>query len=79
MAIKFKLGEPFSQTSPDTQHVSSTVTQEGNKFVCIQTAKQEGQQSTKSVCEFTADECIYTLEVLGANQPEFWKDIFKRL
>ena len=49
ITIKFKLGEPFGETSPDTRHVSSTVTQEGNKFVYIQTPKQEGQKSTKSV------------------------------
>ena len=77
--LKFKLGKQFDETTPDGREVSSIVTQEGNKFVCIQTAKREGQLSTKSVRDFTADECVTTVEVVGAKPPVLCKQVFKRV
>ena len=62
--LKFKVGEPFEETTPDGREVSALVTVDGNKFVCVQTAKKEGQKSTKSVREFTDGECILTMEIL---------------
>ena len=79
IALKFKLGEPFDETSPDGRDVSSIVTQDGNKFVCIQTAKKEGEKSTKSTREFTGDECIVTMEIVGADPPVVCKQVFKRV
>ena len=79
MTLKFKVGETFDETSPDGRDVSSIVTQEGNKFVCTQTAKKEGQKSTLSTREFNGDECIYTLEVVGADPPVVCKQVFTRM
>ena len=63
--LKFKVGETFDETTPDGRNVSSLVTVDGNKFICVQTAKKKGQVSTKSVREFTEDGCVVTLEVIG--------------
>ena len=65
--LKFKLNEPFEEVTPDGREVSSLVTVDGNKFICVQTAKKEGQRSTKSIREFTEDECTVTLEVIGTD------------
>merc|ERR1739842_182936 len=37
----------------------------GDEFVCVQKAKKDGQKSTKSIREFTADECILTMTIDG--------------
>ena len=79
IALKFKVGEIFNDTTPDGRDVSSIVTQDGNKFVCIQTAKKEGEKSTKSTREFTGDECIVTMEILGADPPVVCKQVYKRV
>ena len=75
--LKFKLGEAFDETSPDGRQVSSIVTQEGNKLICVQTAKKEGEKSTKSTREFKGDEVVMTLEVLGCDV--VCTQIFKRV
>merc|ERR1712228_374609 len=49
MELKFKLGEPFDETTPDGRDVTATV--EDGKIVTVQKAKKEGQKSTKSVRE----------------------------
>merc|ERR1711915_687375 len=51
MELKFKVGEKFDETTPDGRQVDSIVTVEGNKFICVQTAKKEGEKSTKSIRE----------------------------
>lgn len=63
--LKFKVGEPFDETTPDGRKVSSLVTVEGNKLICVQTAKVDGEISTKSIREFTEDECVVTMEIIG--------------
>merc|ERR1711862_340281 len=39
MELKFKVGEKFDETTPDGRNVDSVVTVDGNKFICVQTAK----------------------------------------
>ena len=76
--LKFKVGEIFEETTPDGRLVSSIVTiEDGNKFVCIQTAKKEGQKSTKTIREFNKDGCIMTMEIIGTDVACVQK--FKRL
>merc|ERR1712126_54819 len=77
MELKFKVGENFEETTPDGRNVDSIVTVDGNKFVCVQTAKKEGEKSTKSTREFTEEGCTYTIEVTGTDVVS--KQVFKRL
>merc|ERR1712018_1104163 len=77
MELKFKVGEKFDETTPDGRAVDSIVTVEGNKFICVQTAKKEGEKSTKSIREFTDEGCTYTMEVTGSDVSCVQK--FKRL
>ena len=66
--LKFKVGEAFDETTPDGREVSAIVTvEDGNKFVCVQTAKKEGQKSTKSTREFNDEGCVLTMEVTGTD------------
>ena len=68
MELKFELGKEFEETTADGRDVKAIVTQEGNKFISIQTAKKEGEKSTRVVCEFTDTEVIQTMEVIGTEQ-----------
>ena len=77
--MTFKLGRPFDETTADGRDVSCIFTSEGNKLISIQTAKKEGQKSTKTVREFSPDECICTIEVMGADRPIVCKQVFQRL
>merc|ERR1711872_294612 len=64
--LKFKLGEPFDETTPDGRDATATVTFEDGKIVTVRKAKKEGQKSTKSVREMNgADELVYTMTVDG--------------
>merc|ERR1712215_87159 len=68
MELKFKLGEPFDETTPDGREVVATVTFEGGKIVSVQKAKKEGQKSTKSIREMNGpDEMVYTMTIEGSN------------
>ena len=67
MELKFEVGKEFEETTPDGREVKAVVTQEGNKFISIQTAKKEGEKSTKVVREFTDNEVIQTMEVIGTD------------
>merc|ERR1712156_171822 len=68
MELKFKLGEPFDETTPDGRDVTATVTFEDGKIVTVQKDKKEGQKSTKSVREMNgADELVYTMTVDGSD------------
>jgi len=77
MELKFKVGEKFEEATPDGRQVDSIVTVEGNKFICVQTAKKEGEKSTKSIREFTEAGCTYTIEVTGTDVVSVQE--FKRL
>ena len=65
--LNFKVGEPFDNITADGRKVSSLVTVEGNKIICVQTAKDINQKSTKSVREFAEDECTQTTEIIGTD------------
>ncbi len=56
----FQVGKEFDETTPDGRDVSAIVTLDGNKFVCVQKAKKDGQKSTKVSNEITS---IYILSV----------------
>ena len=47
MELKFKLGEEFDEKAPDGRDVRAVVTKEGDSFISVQTAKKEGEKSTK--------------------------------
>ena len=66
MELKFKIGEEFDETTPDGRDVKAIVTFEnGNQFVSVQTAKKDGQKSTKVIREFNGDEVVQTMTVVG--------------
>merc|ERR1712037_887659 len=68
MELKFKLGEPFNETTPDGREVTATVTFEDGKIVSVQKAKKDGQKSTRSVREMNgADEMVYSMTVDGCD------------
>merc|ERR1712013_971627 len=68
MELKFKLGEPFDETTPDGREVTATVTCEDGKIVSVQKAKKDGQKSTRSVREMNgSDEMVYTMTVDGCD------------
>merc|ERR1712142_305552 len=68
MELKFKLGEPFDETTPDGRDVTATVTFEDGKIVTVQKAKKDGQKSTRSVREMNgSDEMVYTMTVDGCD------------
>merc|ERR1712106_116306 len=68
MELKFKLGEPFDETTADGRDVSSLVTFEGGKIVTVQKAKKDGEKSTKSTREMASpDEMVYTITIDGSD------------
>lgn len=67
MELKFKIDEEFEETTPDGREVKAIVTREGNKFISMQTAKKEGQKSTKVTREFTPTGVTQTMEVIGTD------------
>ena len=67
MKLKFKLGEEFEEKTPDGREVKAVVTQEGDKLITVQTAKKEGQKSTKMTREFFDDKCVVTIEITGSD------------
>merc|ERR1712042_164811 len=67
MELKFKLGEEFEEKTPDGREVKAVVTQEGDKLITVQTAKKEGEKSTKSTREFFDDKCVVTIEITGTD------------
>merc|ERR1711953_61314 len=68
MELKFKLGEPFDETTPDGRQVTAVVNLDGGKIVTVQKAKKDGEKSTKSVREMNgADEMIYTMTIDGSD------------
>merc|ERR1712223_1755943 len=68
MELKFKLGEPFDETTPDGREVTAVCSLEGSKIVSVQKAKKEGQKSTKSTREMNgADELVYTMTIDGSD------------
>ena len=67
MELTFKENEEFDETTPDGREVRAIVKREGDTFTSEQTAKKEGQKSTKVVREFTGDEVKQTMEVLGTD------------
>ena len=77
MELKFKVGENFEETTADGRNVNSIVTIDGNKLICVQTAKKEGEKSTKSTREFTEEGCKYIIEVTGTDVVS--TQVFKRI
>merc|ERR1719347_627524 len=68
MELKFKLGEPFDETTPDGREVTAVCTLEDGKIVSVQKAKKEGQKSTKSVIDMDgAADVIYTMTIDGVD------------
>merc|ERR1712106_77382 len=68
MELKFKVGEPFDESTPDGREVVATVTCEDGKIVSVRKAKKEGQNSTRSVREMNGgDELVYTMTVDGCD------------
>ena len=65
--LKFKLGQEFEETTPDGRVVKAIVTKEGDKLITVQTAKKEGEKSTKMTREFFDDKCVVTIEITGSD------------
>merc|ERR1712076_32095 len=65
MELKFKLDEEFDESTPDGRDVTSKVSFEGGKIVCVQKAKKEKHKSTKSIREMIGDELVFTMTVDG--------------
>ena len=67
MELKFKLDVEFEETTPDGREVTAIVRKEGDKFISEQTAKKEGQKSTKVTREFFEDKVVQTMEIVGTD------------
>ena len=67
MELKFKLGVEFEEKTPDGREVTAIVTKEGDNFISIQTAKKEGEKSTKITREFVGDEVIVISQCIGSD------------
>jgi len=68
MELKFKLGEPFDETTPDGRDVTAICTLEDGKIVSVQKAKKDGEKSTRSVREMNgSDELVYTMTIDGSD------------
>ena len=64
--LRFRIGEEFDEITPDGRDVRAIVTLEnGNQFVSVQTAKKDGQKSTKVIREFNGDEVVQTMTIVG--------------
>ena len=64
---KFKLEEEFDEITPDGRVVKAVVKMQGNKLVSVQTAKKDGEKSTKTVREFNGDEVVQTMHIVDSN------------
>merc|ERR1712018_107479 len=67
MELKFEVGKEFDETTPDGRDVTAIVTQEGDKFISVRTAKKEGQKSTKVTREFFDDRVEQVMEITGTD------------
>ncbi len=76
MELKFRPDEEFEESTPDGREVKAVVKRDGNKLVSVQTAKKEGQKSTRVTREFTDTECIQTMEVIDTDI--VCKQVFKK-
>ena len=63
--MSFRANEPFDFTTPDGRDVTCIAAIEDDKFIFIQTAKNEGEKSTKIIKEFNISGCIVTIELIG--------------
>ena len=61
----FRDDEPFDFTTPDGRDVTCIAAIEDNKFTFIQTAKNDGEKSTKVIKEFNTLGCIVTIQLIG--------------
>jgi hypothetical protein len=62
---------------PDMKRDLFTYSISGNKLISVQTAKKEGDKSTKVIREFNDDEVIQTMEIVGEDVACI--QIFKRV
>ena len=65
--MQFKLGQEFTNQTPDGRMCKTTVQREGDKFICTQRAIDPQRQSTRFVQEFFEDKCVVTLEIIGSD------------
>ena len=65
--MQFKLGQEFTNQTPDGRMCKTTVKREGDKFICTQRAIDSQRQSTRFVQEFFEDKCVVTLEIIGSD------------
>ncbi|CAB4068745.1 unnamed protein product [Lepeophtheirus salmonis] len=66
MELKFKVGKEFEETTSDGRTVDTLVTMDGpTTFVPEQTAKNDGQKSTKTVRDIKDGKCTQVTEVVG--------------
>merc|ERR1712228_234056 len=47
--------------------IRALVTKEGDELITVQTAKKEGEKSTKSTRKFFDDKCVLTIEIIGTD------------
>merc|ERR1711955_41660 len=69
MTVSEENGEWTIKTSTmlKSMELKAVVTQEGDKLITVQTAKKEGEKSTKSTREFFDDKCVVTIEITGTD------------
>ena len=65
--FKFKIGQEFDEKCPNGRDVKTIVTQEGDKFISMQTPKKYGEKPTKIIREFKGDKMIETSKCIGSN------------
>merc|ERR1712241_481600 len=70
--LKFRLGEPFEETTTDGRKCSTTVTVEGHKLVTSQKAL-DGSKDVIAVREFTDEGITLTMTCDGTSSKQVYK------
>merc|ERR1711953_1488492 len=70
--LKFRLGEPFEETTTDGRKCSTTVTVDGDKLVTSQKAL-DGSKDVTTVREFTDEGLTLTMTCDGTSSKKVYK------
>merc|ERR1711910_91229 len=70
--LKFRLGEPFDETTTDGRSVTTTVTQDGDKLVTKQVGK-DGSKDVTAVRQFTDEGLTLTMTCGDVSSKQVYK------
>merc|ERR1712168_374488 len=70
--LKFKLGEPFDESTTDSRNVTTTVTKDGDKLITKQAGK-DGSKDVTAVREFTDEGLTLTMTCGNVSSKQVYK------